>query len=148
MDRRAPRPGARSSPPYRRDRADRHRRAQRRARTHRGRAVTTARTLSIALSGLDGAVVEVEADLSRQTPGFRVIGLPDKAIGEAVQRVTNACANRTVPIPRRRLTVNLSPSSLPKHGAGFHVALAVAALVPDPPIAIGREVCWGHGLLS
>ncbi len=101
--------------------------------------MSTARTLAVALSGLDGAVVEVEADLSAQTPGFRVIGLPDKAIGEAVQRVTNACANRGAPLPRRRLTVNLSPASLPKHGAAFDVAIAVAALATeralDPAVA-------------
>lgn len=106
--------------------------------------MTTARTLSIALSGLDGAVVEVEADLSRQTPGFRVIGLPDKAIGEAVQRVTNACANRNVPIPRRRLTVNLSPASLPKHGAGFDVAIAVAALATEHPMDAARLAATVH----
>jgi magnesium chelatase family protein len=96
--------------------------------------VSTARTLAVALSGLDGAIVDVEADLTAQTPGFRVIGLPDKAIGEAVQRVTNACANRGAPLPRRRLTVNLSPASLPKHGAGFDLAIAVAALATELPL--------------
>lgn len=97
--------------------------------------MTTARTLAVALSGLDGAMVDVEADLTAQTPGFRVIGLPDKAIGEAVQRVTNACANRGAPLPKRRLTVNLSPASLPKHGAGFDLAIAVAALATELPLA-------------
>jgi magnesium chelatase family protein len=106
--------------------------------------MTTARTLSIALSGLNGAVVEVEADLSPQTPGFRVIGLPDKAIGEAVQRVTNACANRNVPVPRRRLTVNLSPASLPKHGSGFDLAIAVAALATEHAMDAGRLAATVH----
>ncbi|MFJ6652208.1 YifB family Mg chelatase-like AAA ATPase [Microbacterium sp. NPDC091313] len=96
--------------------------------------MTTARTLAVALSGLDGAIVDVEADLTPQTPAFRVIGLPDKAIGEAVQRVTNACANRGAPLPKRRLTVNLSPASLPKHGAGFDLAIAVAALATELPL--------------
>ncbi|QEW03388.1 YifB family Mg chelatase-like AAA ATPase [Microbacterium lushaniae] len=106
--------------------------------------MTTARTLSIALSGLDGAVVEVEADLTPQTPGFRVIGLPDKAIGEAVQRVTNACANRNLPLPRRRLTVNLSPASVPKHGSGFDVAIAVAALATEHPLDAARLAATVH----
>jgi magnesium chelatase family protein len=106
--------------------------------------VTTARTLSIALSGLDGAVVEVEADLTAQTPAFRVIGLPDKAIGEALQRVTNACANRGAPLPRRRLTVNLSPASLPKHGSGFDLAIAVAALATERSMDAARLAATVH----
>jgi len=90
--------------------------------------VTTARTWAIALTGLDGDLVEVEADLSNQTPEFRIIGLPDKALGEAVQRVHNASANCGLALPRRRLTVNLSPASVPKHGSGFDVAIAIASL--------------------
>jgi magnesium chelatase family protein len=93
--------------------------------------VSVARTLSVALNGLEGAIVEVEADLSEQTPRFVIIGLPDKSLGEAVQRVHNACVNRGLALPRRRLTVNLSPASLPKQGSGFDVAIAVAALATE-----------------
>jgi magnesium chelatase family protein len=88
----------------------------------------TARTWSIALNGLVGHPVEVEADISSQTPGFYLIGLPDKSLGEAVLRVHNACENSGLDLPRRRLTVNLSPASLPKNGAGFDLAIAIAAL--------------------
>lgn len=91
----------------------------------------TARTWSMALTGLAGHPVEVEADLSNQTPGFSLIGLPDKALGEAVQRVHNACENSGLPMPRRRLTVNLSPAGLPKNGAGFDLAIAIATLATD-----------------
>lgn len=73
-------------------------------------------------------MVEVEADLSHQTPDFRIIGLPDKSLAEAVQRVHNACKNAGLDLPRRRLTVNLSPASLPKQGAGFDLGIAVSAL--------------------
>nr|WP_277924910.1 ATP-binding protein [Microbacterium ureisolvens] len=69
--------------------------------------------------------------MSQQTPEFRIIGLPDKALGEAVQRVHNACANSATPLPRRRLTVNLSPASLPKQGSGFDVAIAIASLATE-----------------
>lgn len=93
--------------------------------------MTVARTWAVALAGLEGALVEVEADLSSQTPGFTIIGLPDKALGEAVQRVHNACVNSELPLPRRRLTVNLSPASLPKQGSGFDVAIAVASLATE-----------------
>lgn len=90
--------------------------------------MSTARTWAVALTGVDGHLVEVEADLSDQTPEFRIIGLPDKSLGEAVQRVHNACKNSALDLPRRRFTVNLSPASLPKHGAGFDLSIAVASL--------------------
>ena len=93
--------------------------------------MTVARTWSVALAGVEGEPVEVEADLSKQTPDFKIIGLPDKALGEAVQRVHNACANSGLSLPRRRLTVNLSPASLPKHGSGFDVAIAIASLATE-----------------
>ncbi|WP_159500079.1 YifB family Mg chelatase-like AAA ATPase [Microbacterium sp. 18062] len=93
--------------------------------------MTVARTWSVALSGLEGTLIEVEADLSQQTPEFRIIGLGDRALGEAVQRVHNACANSGLPLPRRRITVNLSPASLPKQGSAFDLAIAIAALATD-----------------
>ena len=93
--------------------------------------MSVARTWAVALVGAEGECVEIEADLSNQTPEFRIIGLPDKALGEAVQRVHNACANSGAPLPRRRLTVNLSPASLPKQGSGFDVAIALAALATE-----------------
>ncbi|MGZ0710658.1 YifB family Mg chelatase-like AAA ATPase (plasmid) [Coraliomargarita sp. W4R53] len=96
--------------------------------------MNVARTLSVALVGAEGAVVEVEADLSNQTPDFKIIGLPDKALAEAVQRVHNACANSALELPRRRLTINLSPASLPKHGSGFDVAIAIAAVATQMPM--------------
>jgi magnesium chelatase family protein len=93
--------------------------------------VSVARTWSVSLVGVEGELVEVEADLSNQTPEFKIIGLPDKALGEAARRVHNACANSGVPLPRRRLTVNLSPASLPKQGSGFDVAIAIACLATE-----------------
>ncbi|MFE1663587.1 YifB family Mg chelatase-like AAA ATPase [Microbacterium sp. P02] len=96
--------------------------------------MTVARTWAVALTGLDGEMVDVEADLSQQLPDFKIIGLADRALGEAVQRVHNACANSDLPLPRRRLTVNLSPASLPKQGSGFDVAIAVAALATEVPM--------------
>ena len=90
--------------------------------------MSTARTWAVALTGVDGHMVEVEADLSSQTPGFQIIGLPDKALGEAAQRVRNACVNAGLEFPRRHLTVNLSPANLPKAGSGFDLSIAVATL--------------------
>jgi magnesium chelatase family protein len=87
-----------------------------------------ARTRSVALVGLTGSIVEVEADLSSQLPALVIIGLPDAALGEARERVRSAATNAGCPLPPRRLTVNLSPASLPKHGSGFDLAIALACL--------------------
>ncbi|MFI8594920.1 YifB family Mg chelatase-like AAA ATPase [Microbacterium sp. NPDC078428] len=96
--------------------------------------MSVARTWGVALTGLHGALVEIEADLSNQLPEFRVIGLPDKALGEAQLRVRNATANCGMPLPARRLTVNLSPAALPKQGSGFDLGIAVAALATAMPL--------------
>lgn len=106
--------------------------------------MSVARTRSVALTGLDGHLVDVEADLSDQLPDFRIIGLADKALGEAVQRVRNASANSGLPLPRRRLTVNLSPASLPKQGSGFDVAIAVAALATEGRMDAASVAATAH----
>jgi magnesium chelatase family protein len=90
--------------------------------------MSAVRTWAVALTGVDGHMVEVEADLSNQRPDFRIIGLPDKSLGEATQRVHNACKNAGLELSSRRLTVNLSPASLPKQGAAFDLGVAVSAL--------------------
>jgi magnesium chelatase family protein len=106
--------------------------------------MTVARTWAVALVGVEGALVEVEADLSRQTPEFKIIGLADRALVEAVQRVHNACANNGLALPRRRLTVNLSPASLPKQGSGFDVAIAIAALATETKMDAGSVASTVH----
>jgi magnesium chelatase family protein len=87
-----------------------------------------ARTSAVTLLGLRGSIVEIEADLSDGLPGFFLIGLPDTALREAVARVKGAAGNSELPIPNKRITVNLSPAALPKHGSGFDLAIAIATL--------------------
>ena len=86
------------------------------------------RTSAVALLGLSGTLVEVEADISSNLPGFVLIGLPDTALGEARDRVRAAATNSGCALPNRKLTVNLSPAALPKHGSGFDLAIAIASL--------------------
>lgn len=109
--------------------------------------MSVSRTWSVVLSGLTGDMVEVEADLSTQIPGFSIIGLADKAVGEAQQRVQNACANSELTLPRRHVTVNLSPANLPKRGTGLDVAVAIAAVateLPLDPASLARTVHLGE----
>jgi magnesium chelatase family protein len=84
---------------------------------------------SIGLVGLDGHVVEVEADLAAGIPAFVLIGLPDATMQEARDRVRAAVVNSGREWPQRRITLALSPASLPKRGSAFDLAMAVAVLV-------------------
>ncbi|WP_291043926.1 magnesium chelatase domain-containing protein [Herbiconiux sp.] len=90
-----------------------------------------ARTLSVALLGLSGAVVEVEAHIADAIPGFQLIGLPDAALSDAKDRVRAAAANGGSPLPAKKIVVNLSPAALPKHGSTYDLAIAVAVLAAE-----------------
>ncbi|WP_369183085.1 YifB family Mg chelatase-like AAA ATPase [Streptomyces sp. Y1] len=87
-----------------------------------------ARTCSVALVGVDGVVVEVQADLEPGVAAFTLVGLPDKALTEARDRVRAAVCNSGEAWPQRKLTVGLSPASVPKSGSGFDLAVACAVL--------------------
>jgi magnesium chelatase family protein len=105
------------------------------------------RTSAVALLGLSGSLVEVEADISSNLPAFVLIGLPDTALGEARDRVRAAAMNSGCGLPNRKLTVNLSPAALPKHGSGFDLAIAVAALAAAgavSPESVERVVHLGE----
>lgn len=93
------------------------------------------RTRAIALLGLSGAIVEVEADISAQLPKIVLIGLPDTALQQATHRVRAAAANAGIPLSPMAITVNLSPASLPKHGSGFDLAIALACLAAAGDVA-------------
>ncbi len=93
------------------------------------------RSRAVALAGLTGHLVDVEADVAAGLPGFVLVGLPDTALGEARDRVRAALGNTGAPLPARRITVNLSPASLPKAGATFDLAVAVAILAATGSLA-------------
>jgi magnesium chelatase family protein len=83
------------------------------------------------LLGLDGSLIEVEADISSQLPKFVIIGLADRSLGEAEGRVRQAATNAGCRLSGQRITVNLSPASLPKNGSGFDLAIALSCLAAD-----------------
>jgi magnesium chelatase family protein len=105
------------------------------------------RTHAVALLGLQGAIVEIEADISSGLPKFILIGLPDAALKQAEHRVHAAATNAGCPLPTQKYTVNLSPAALPKHGSGFDLAIAVASLAAAGtirPESIERVVHLGE----
>ena len=87
------------------------------------------RTLAVSLLGLAGTLVEIEADVSSNLPNFILVGLPDASLSEAKDRVRSACSNSGLALPAKRITVNLSPASVPKFGSAFDVGIAIAILV-------------------
>ena len=100
--------------------------------------MTVMRTLAVALSGLQGQLVQVEAAVTSQLPGMSVIGLPDAALAEAKQRVRVACQSSGLQLSSRFITLNLSPAELPKNGAGFDLALAISALAASGELPSDR----------
>ncbi|RFU84951.1 ATP-binding protein [Streptomyces triticagri] len=87
-----------------------------------------ARTCSVALVGVEGVVVEVQADLEPGVAAFTLVGLPDKSLSESRDRVRAAVVNSGDAWPQKKLTVGLSPASVPKRGSGFDLAVACAVL--------------------
>ncbi|MFD9107636.1 YifB family Mg chelatase-like AAA ATPase [Streptomyces bottropensis] len=87
-----------------------------------------ARTCSVALVGVEGVVVEVQADLEPGVAAFTLVGLPDKSLTESRDRVRAALVNSGAEWPQKKLTVGLSPASVPKAGSGFDLAVASAVL--------------------
>ncbi|MEU9734033.1 YifB family Mg chelatase-like AAA ATPase [Streptomyces sp. NPDC048002] len=87
-----------------------------------------ARTCAVALVGVEGVVVEVQADLEPGVAAFTLVGLPDKSLTESRDRVRAAVVNSGAGWPQKKLTVGLSPASVPKGGSGFDLAVACAVL--------------------
>ncbi|MFM2412067.1 MAG: hypothetical protein RLZZ587_400, partial [Actinomycetota bacterium] len=90
--------------------------------------MTIGRTRSIALMGLTGTIVDIEVDIASGLPALVLIGLPDASLGEAKDRVRSAITNSGCTMPPTRVTVNLSPASLPKQGSLFDLGIAMAIL--------------------
>lgn len=90
--------------------------------------MSSATTLAVALNGLAGSIIEVEAHCANGLPAFVLVGLADTAIKEARERVRAAINAVGISWAERRITVNLSPADIPKTGTGFDLALAVALL--------------------
>lgn len=110
--------------------------------------MATATTRAMALIGVEGAVVEVEADAHQGLPAFTLVGLPDAALSEARDRVRAAIRNSDLPFPQGKVTLNLTPAALPKRGATFDLACAAAILaahgVPLDRRLLASSVLFGE----
>ena len=87
----------------------------------------TARTYTVAFEGVEARLVEVQCAVSAGSPSFTLVGLPDKAVSEARERVRAALQALSIALPSKRITVNLSPADLPKEGSHFDLPIAVGS---------------------
>jgi len=94
-----------------------------------------AKVTSCAVVGLDGAIVEVEVDISSGLPAFTIVGLPDAAVQEARERVRSAIRNSGCTFPMKRIVVNLAPADLKKAGPAYDLPIAVGILLSSEQIA-------------
>ena len=90
---------------------------------------------SVALSGLDGQLVEIEVDTRMSLPGFTIVGLPDSAVLEAKERVISAVKNCSIALPRGKIVVNLAPADMRKVGPRYDLPMALGLVVFSELIA-------------
>ncbi|WP_417807311.1 YifB family Mg chelatase-like AAA ATPase [Thioclava sp.] len=87
-----------------------------------------AKTYTVAFEGVEARTVEVQCALSEGMPGFAIVGLADKAVSEARERVRAALGALAIAMPMQKITVNLSPADMPKEGSHFDLPVALALL--------------------
>ena len=93
-----------------------------------------AKVISCATVGLEGAIVEVEVDISPGLPSFTIVGLPDTAVQESRERVRAAIRNSGCIFPTKRITVNLAPADLKKAGPAYDLPIAIGILLSSEQI--------------
>ena len=101
-----------------------------------------ARALCGTVFGLEGVRVDVEANIAEGLPGFQIVGLGDRALQEARERVKIAINNSGFEFPGRKVTVNLAPAQLPKLGSGFDLAMAAAIVSAALDRDLAPETAW------
>lgn len=97
------------------------------------------KVLSVTLSGMEGQMVQVEADLSDGIPSFDMVGIPGSEVRESRERVKTAFHNSGITLLPKRITINLSPADVRKRGSGFDLPVAVAILAS---MGFFREELW------
>ena len=83
---------------------------------------------TVAFDGIDAKMVEVQCAVSPGMPGFAIVGLPDKAVSEARERVRAALTHMAIALPSKKITINMSPANMPKEGSHFDLPIALALL--------------------
>ncbi|MBY5989701.1 YifB family Mg chelatase-like AAA ATPase [Roseovarius atlanticus] len=106
-----------------------------------------ARAYTVAFEGVEARQVEVQCAVTPGVPAFSLVGLPDKAVSEARDRVRTALSSMAIALPSKRITINLSPADMPKEGSHFDLPIALAllaALEIIPPDAVEGTCSLGE----
>ena len=107
-----------------------------------------AKVTSCAVIGLEGALVEVEVNLSRGLTSLTIVGLPDAAVQESKERVRAAILNSGFQFPGKRVTINLAPADLRKEGPAYDLPIAVGILLASEQIFADADKALFIGELS
>jgi magnesium chelatase family protein len=105
------------------------------------------RVSTVAFEGIDARAVDVQVQVAPGLPAFAIVGLPDKAVSEARERVRSALIASGLALPARRITVNLAPADLPKEGSHYDLPIALglmAAIGAIPPDALSGFTVLGE----
>src|SRR5258708_31864199 len=86
------------------------------------------RVTAVALEGIEARAVDVQVQVAPGLPHFAMVGLPDKAVSEAKERVRAALVASGLALPARRITVNLAPADLPKEGSHYDLPIALGLM--------------------
>ena len=84
---------------------------------------------SIALSGLEGNLIEIQTDISNGLPEMDIVGLPDISVKESKKRIKSAIKNSGIEFPNKKILINLAPANIKKGGSSFDVAMAIGILL-------------------
>lgn len=95
-----------------------------------------ARVLSSTIVGVDALSVQVEVDQKKGLPSIHVVGLPEGAVREGRERVLSALHNSGYELPPRKITINLAPADIPKHGSAFDLPIAVGLLAGNEELPV------------
>ena len=87
------------------------------------------RVATVAFEGIEARAVDVQVQVAPGLPAFNIVGLPDKAVSEAKERVRAALIASGLALPARRITVNLAPADLPKEGSHYDLPIALGLLL-------------------
>lgn len=87
-----------------------------------------AKAYTVAFEGVSARTVEVQCAVTPGLPAFSIVGLPDKAVSEARDRVRTALGSLAIALPSKRITINLSPADMPKEGSHFDLPIALSLL--------------------
>jgi magnesium chelatase family protein len=109
-------------------------------------AATIARVRTFAFSGIEAVPVEVQVQISSGMPALLVVGLPDKAVGEARERMRAALSAMGLALPPRRILINLAPADLLKEGSHFDLPIALGVLAAMD--VVPREDLYGYAALG